>query len=115
MPRCPLHHARYLVYLKTSPPGLLWNNLAKDVGALCPEWNILQAGLEGWFRGPRDRPGFQLPAGLPEGLSEELTAPWEGSAPWKGQKGWQLQALKLISVFLSPCCLGPGSFQTSLR
>lgn len=70
-----------LVYLKTCPPGLLWNNLTKDVGALFPERNKVQAGLEGWFSGPRDRPGLQLPAGLPEGLSEELTALWEGSAP----------------------------------
>lgn len=39
----------------------------------------------------------------------------KGVLPGRGKKGWQLQALKLISVFLSLCCLGRGSFQTSLR
>ena len=33
----------------------------------------------------------------------------------EGVRGAAVQALKLIPVFFSLCCLGPGSFQTNLR
>lgn len=96
--------------LKTCLPGLGGNNLAR-MWELCVKsrTKLLNVGAEA------DWPGFPRTPGFPEGLSEELTALMGREYFLEGAKGQQLQALKFIFVFLSPCCLGPGSFQTRLR
>lgn len=96
------------------PPGLDWGNLARDVGLCVQSRTKLQAGIKLALEDQAMGLGLSTPLFSRRAIIR-ANCPMGRECSLAGAKGAVVQALKLISVFFSLCCLGPGSFQTNLR